>query len=199
MSDYISQQVEAGFATPSEIVDAAVDVFAEDLPSEPLRPIAEELVKTAIEEHMAEQATWPAVTDCDRLDNAFAELEQNGIMCRQNYDLDVSGGQAALKEEMITAAKEGRPIRGGCFFHAQDTDALVEDGSLFLAFSPGPAAKEIVEAAMKHRLDASANEQAAITVAGEIVATLRRHGVDARWGGSTIERIEIPIDWKRRR
>ena len=108
MGEFVDQQVAAGFAAPDEITEWAVKCFSDDLPATSLRPIAEGLVTLAVEAHLEQQATWPAVTDCDRLDNAFAELEQNGIMRRQDYDIDLSGGNAALTEEMKIRVR-GRP------------------------------------------------------------------------------------------
>ena len=69
---------------------------------------------------------------------------------------------------------------------------VLEAGSLFLAFGPGPAADEIIEAVKEtsesDRVDGSSKsaaiEQAMITVASEIVATLQASRV-----GRPMERL----------
>ena len=114
MGVFIDRQVTAGFATPDEIAAGAVMVFSDDLSSQTLRPIAEELVKRDVENHLKEQATWPDVTDCDRLDSDFAELERHGIFCRQNYD--AKDGHAELQDETQRAVREGSPNSWLLFF-----------------------------------------------------------------------------------
>ena len=228
-----------------------------------------DMVTDAIDQHMYEQSTWPAVTDCDLLDRAFAELEGRGILCRQNYCSCPSDGHAELVDEMEIARKAGRDVRGYAFFDQQVTDMAIHNGTLCLAFGPGPATDEEISAIarvllpewrdkmdaaattfvpadhvgprgpakwlrgrwvrmllptsrpsrMKSTLeqirqtvkkDLKANRFAAITKSSatievisklgrEILETLRRHGLDARWNGSILECIQIEMDWKRRR
>jgi hypothetical protein len=43
------------------------------------------------------------------------------------------------------------------------------------------------------------NELAVFKVATEVLDTLRRHGLDATWEGLSERRIEVRMDWKRRR
>jgi hypothetical protein len=197
MGAFIDRQVAAGFATPDEIADGAVTVFSDDLSSQTLRPIAEELVKRAVETHLKEQATWPAVTDCDRLDSAFAELERHGIFCRQNYG--AKDGHAELQDETQRAFEKGRVIRGYCFFDVQDTDKAIESGALFLAFGPGPVADEEILPTTKESIRDGSYEHEGTAAAREIVATLQHHGLDAQWGGTVGEGIQIKMDWRRRR
>ena len=200
MSIFIDRQVAAGFAAPDEIADGAVRVFSGDVASQTLRPIAEELIKRAVENHLKEQETWPAVTDCDRLDSAFAELERHGILCRQNYGS--TDGHAELEDETLLALEKGRVLRGYCFYVGQDTDKAIESGSLFLAFGPGPVAEEEMLPVSEERIRDVMNgfskvEHVGTAVAREIVATLQYHGLNAQWSGSIMESIQIQMDWKR--
>jgi len=265
MRELIARDIATGFEAPADIVTSVVDLFASDYPDTPaasLREMAEELVTRAIQEHVEAQAKWPAATDCDRLDRAFAELEEKGILCRQNFSDCLSGGHDAMQKEVAGAREQGRDIRGYTFFHAQDTDAVIESGAVFLAFGAVPASDEHVALAVLSTLVESEDgsipadheqpvrfKQAVITqwreanpscpvpttvaealrvvagmvrnapplvrlswmnmspehelavfrVANEIVDTLRRHGLDARWEGRSECRIEVPMDWKRRR
>lgn len=259
---FIESDVVAGFDTPAEIVEGVLCAFSDEVLVETLRPLAEKLVARSVEKQRDEQADWPDVTDNDRLDAAFKELEeQYGILARQNYSDCLTGGHAALQEEVARARDEGRMIRGYTFFHAQDTDIVVECGRLFLAFGtlatdeevarailpklleneeaplpedreqPLDLKQEIMEkwremftdlplpptvaealgivqrsvrsAPMLERLGwmtmSPKNELAVFKVANDVVDVLQRHGLDATWEGLSERRIEVRLDWKRRR
>ncbi len=203
MRDLIDREVAVGFVPQDDIGLEAVDDYSGHVPFPILRPISKRLAKIAIKKHMEEQATWPAVTDFDRLDRAFAELEQHGIMCRQDYHSGWTAGHASMLKELLSESKKGREIRGYCFHSERDTDVVLKHGLLLLAFGPKPAAEEIPDTSEENRLEASsrssASEQAAIAVGLEIVGALQRHGLNAHWSGSLDERIQIQMDWKRRR
>ena len=69
---HIKRKVAGGFAPPEQVVSQATETFYDEVDPSVLRPHAERLTREAIAEHLREQATWPKVTDCDRLDAAFA-------------------------------------------------------------------------------------------------------------------------------
>ena len=142
-SNSLRQRLRLAFAKPAEIVDDVVDRFSDERPERLLRPIAEELVKTAIAKHLAAQESWPAESDCDRLDNAFAELERNRILCRQDYTDCQTCGNAELMREMQASVQAGGDPAATASYHNQDTDAVLETGLLFLAYGPGPGSEEI--------------------------------------------------------
>ena len=85
MRGYIQRKTAAGFDAPEDIVNSAVEVFSDDQEPEVLRPIAERLMREAVQSHLAAQWEWPSVTDCDLLDRAFVELERAGVVCRQDF------------------------------------------------------------------------------------------------------------------
>ncbi len=262
MRAIIETDVTAGFGTPAQIVEGVVYAYSDDLPAETLRPIAEKLVAKAMQKHLEAQAEWPEVTDNDRLDAAFAELEQHDILARQNYSDCITGGHDEMQKEVARAREQGREIRGYTFFHMQDTDHVVKTGILHLAYGTRPATDEEVALAYLRQLleneDAPLpaeleqpvqfkqavieklrekdpafpvpstvaealrvlqgvvknipllerlglmstvpkNELAVFKVANEILDTLRRHGLDATWDGLSERRIEVRLDWKRRR
>jgi hypothetical protein len=264
----IEKQVAAGFDARADIVTSVVARFSDRFPAASLRPDVEDLVTRTVARRLKAQSYWPEITDCDLLDRAFAELEQNGILCRQNYGHCLTCGHAALRDEAETARREGRNVRGYTFFHAQDMDAVL-DGNLDLAFglprataeefetiilallprlgdndgdsaaAPGPAnpgqpvrlrqrssgdlctwnlsaglltiGGETLQAIrtalptlpphkrLALRDAALALGSALSTVACEVVATLRRHGIDATWVGQLHVRIEGRLHWQKRR
>ena len=201
LRDFVNREVAAGFAAPEAIVHRAVNRFFRRAWPALLLPVyAKGAVKSALAKHLEAQAKWPATTDCDRLDNAFAELEQKGIFCRQNTGAD---GQAAIEKylKFPYAFGERPDFRGYVFFLEQDTAFVLEHGLLFLTFGPGATAEEILDASKESRPDelnrASEIKEATLAVAREVVETLKRHGLNAQWNGLPQERIRIPMVWRR--
>ncbi|HEX8905836.1 MAG TPA: hypothetical protein VF771_13380 [Longimicrobiaceae bacterium] len=178
----IEADVAAGFYDDYEVVERAVDCFSDEVDPAELEPVAERLTAAAFEAHARAQATWPAVTDCDRLDAAFAELERRGIVARQNFSCCMNCGTSEIWGEVADAQAEGRVIHGCTFYHEQDTQRAAEGGGVFLAFQ---ASEE--------------GDQAAVRVGREIVDVLRAHGLSPEWTGTADRRIDVPLDWKRRR
>jgi hypothetical protein len=178
----IEQDVAAGFSTPEEIVQSAVDIFSDDHDPTVLRPIARRLFGQAIAKHVAAQAAWPDVTDCDRLDQAFAELEERGIVARQNFADCGTCGVAEIGGEIDAVRKRGRKVRGYTFYHMQDTESAVDGGGLYLNYG-----------------SVDDGEKAALAIANEVVGALKRRGLDTDWDGSWKRRIGVKLDWKRRR
>ncbi len=124
--------------------------------------------------------TWPQ-TDCDKLDAAFAELERKGIVARQNLACCTNCGSKDIRDEMELLSRRGQAVRGGTFYHAQDTEAVVEGQGIHLAYC---ALEE--------------GEDCALEIAREIVATIMRHGLPVMWDGKCETRIFVRMDWKRR-
>lgn len=179
--DYVWREVAVGFVDPSGIAESAVEMFEEDADADLLEPVARRLVAEAVAEHRAAEATWPDVTDCDRLDEAMAELTRGGIVCRQNFSCCGNCGVVEIGAEIEDEEAAGVVARGFAFYHHQDAQAAAEGYGIYLnygATEPG--------------------EAAALGVAGELVATLGRHGLATRWDGRVANRIKVELDWKRR-
>lgn len=176
----ITPAVQAGFDGEDEIIEMATDYLIDEWPEEDpfrLEALVERLTRTALQAHLAAQATWVTPTDCDRLDAAFATLDQQGITARQNFACCQSCGHAEIRGEMPAAA------RGYTFYHQQDTEHVVADGTLFLAFS-----------------SVSKADEDDIAIGHEIVAALQEAGLTVEWNGSFRSRILVKnLDWKKRR
>jgi hypothetical protein len=125
---YIRHEIAAGFDSPDEIVASAFEMLDDEIDPALLRPHAQRIVREVLDMHLAEQATWPAVTDCDRLDAAFAALEAAGIVCRQNFSCCGTCGAGEIWDEMAAAGRAGLHVRGYVFYHVQDTESAVEGG-----------------------------------------------------------------------
>jgi hypothetical protein len=182
MREYVRRYVVAGFDSPSLIPESIVEVFCDDADEEVLRPIAERLTREAVTAHVREQASWPDVTDCDRMDDAFAELNRSGIVCRQNFSCCGNCGVAEIGAEIQAERARGLVVRGYAFYHMQDTESAAEGYGLYLNYG-----------------SIEDGEAAALQVAQTIVAALERHGLTTEWNGRVDTRIHVRLDWKRRR
>jgi hypothetical protein len=182
MRAYIARKVAAGFNSSSDIIRDAVEVHAEEAEPSVLQPLAARMAQEEVEAHLRAQATWPDVTDCERLDDAFAELNDRGIVCRQDFSCCGNCGVYEIGGEMHAQRVAGRTVRGYAFYHMQDTGGAVERGGLYLNYG-----------------SAEQGEDAAVKVGREIVAALERHGLKTTWNGRWDTRIGVELDWKRRR
>lgn len=180
--DQIRRDVASGFYDEDAILTNASDAFADDLSPDELRPLAQKLLRQALAEQRAAERLWPDETDCDRLDAAFAALEESGVIARQNFSCCGNCGATEIWDEVRAAEDAGGAARGYAFYHMQDTESAVDGGGLYLNYG---ACDE--------------GEDAALAVAREIVAELEAHGLETRWDGSWDQRIGVALDWKRRR
>ncbi|MFI8619283.1 DUF6891 domain-containing protein [Acidovorax sp. NPDC077693] len=137
----------------------------------------------AIQTHEKSKAGWPQTTDCDRLDAAFDELGQRGIITLQNAGYTQSDGYSDVISDYYEAADPSL-FFGYCFFHGQDLARAIDGGGLFLAFGP---------------LDASKEGSDGLRVGNLVADELRRAGFEVCWDGTFDQRIHLPaFDWKRR-
>jgi hypothetical protein len=183
LHEFVQLQVAAGYLPLAAIVDQAVEIFS-DLVIDPAsaRAAATAVADRAVAAHRGAQASWPPVTDCDRLDAAFTELDGAGVLARQHYRCCATCATQDILEELQQADKAGRPARGYTFFHVQDTEHAVGGEALYLSYGT-----------------AETGSTAAVAVGHEVVDTLRRHGLEPSWNGRVAHRICLPLQWQRRR
>lgn len=178
----VKRDVAAGFLEPDEIIRSVVEVLADDAEPEALRVAAVDATTKALAAHALAQSQWPAVTDCDRLDTAFAKLESLGIISRQNFSCCGTCGAGEIIDEMAVAAEQGHKVVGYTFYHAQDTESAADGYGLFLSYGTD-----------QH------DEAQALEVARQVIGALEAQGLTATWDGTWSKRIAVTIDWKRRR
>jgi hypothetical protein len=169
-------QVAAAFDDADEIVECLCEIYSDDAPEEEVRPVAERATAEAVREHLAAEKTWPIPTDCDRLDRAFAALEKAGVVARQNWTCCQTCGHAEIGAELADDSI------GYTFYHQQDTESAVEGYGICLAYGATSDAPGATAA-----------------IARRVVEVLEREGLRVDWNGSTDRRIEVSLDWKRRR
>jgi hypothetical protein len=177
----LRQRLRAGYLTPKQIVAEAIDEFAEAIPRRELRELAEDTLDLEIEQLLVEQMEWPKITDCDRLDRAFSELESRGILARQNYWCCAACGSTAIAAEMRTQSRKKRPVRGYTFFDQQSTESAVEGKRLRLNFGA-----------------TAGGEAEHVAIGREVVAALKIHKLAVKWSGKYAQHIQVKLEWKRR-
>jgi len=143
---------------------------------------AKTVVELEINKLIQEQATWPSVTDYDKLINAMKRLESKGIVARENFTCCGTCGQAEIGGEIEKCRSEGKEIDGYVFFHEQGTESAVEGYGI--NFSYGSAIKE-----------ASDEDHVAI---GKLLADeMRTAGLKVDWNGQLSMCVMVDLDWKR--
>ncbi len=182
MRSFIETHAKAGFDSEEVVVADALDYMEGEAEPSFLLPHAKTIARRAFDRLREEQSTWPEVTDCDRLDAAFEELDYSGIISRQNFWCCQTCGNDAIGGEMQLAFDDGREVRGYTFYHMQDTENAAEGGGVNLCYG-----------------SVEEPEESRIAMAQEIVRTIEKHGLHPVWNGDLKRRIEVPLDWKRRR
>ena len=128
--EYVERYVRYGLYRPAEIERiVGEDVLGGELPRARVRA----LVKSEVARQRAEQESWPPVTDCDRLDEAFAALQAAGILAIHNAGFTPSEGISEMSEQYHAAGGKKSAIVGYCFYHRQDMEYSLEHRSLGLA------------------------------------------------------------------
>lgn len=189
LRERIENQVAEGFSERDEIIERAIE-SAEDEYQEytrdELEPKVTELTDAAIAAHHKRQARWKRETDCDRLDQAFAELERQGVVARQNFTCCSTCGHYEIGDEIAAFRKQKKkksaPVSGYAFYHMQDTESAVEGGGLYIKY------------------DTLSNDEAQKVAVGEaIVAALTAAGLRPEWDGDPNTGVFVRVAWRKRR
>jgi hypothetical protein len=169
--------VWSGLYTPTEVQSLIDGMLVDGADEEMLR----EAVEPEFNAKAEEEASWPAVTDCDRLDQAFDALNLHGIIALHNAGYEMSDGLEDVTEALETLGRKN--FQGYCFYHFQDVEGAAVGEGLMIAFGA---------------LDDDETKKFGI---GRLVQTvLEEVDLKVDWDGDPEERLDIPaFDWKRRR
>ena len=182
LRSFISHQIEEGFDSAHDIIENAADYAIERHGRDDLKPQIKTFTIDQIAQHQLQQGAWGPSTDCDRLDQAFAALNQSAIVARQNFSCCTNCGQTEIWDE-IDKVEQHHPVEGYVFYHFQCIEHAMQCGQLMLAYGT-----------------VYDDEDALTAVANKIVAELRRAGLNATWQGSPYHPIVIQnFVWRRRR
>jgi uncharacterized protein DUF6891 len=179
---FIAYRVREGFESVHDIVENATDYAYETHGREDLQPEIKRITAELIAAHRAEEAGWEGPTDCDRLNEAFAALNEQGIVARQDFSCCNNCGFTEIWDE-VEQEERRRPVEGYVFYHLQCTERAIKSGQLLMAYG---CIEDDTEAL--HR------------VANKVVAELRQVGLNASWQGTAYHPIVVDgIVWRRRR
>jgi hypothetical protein len=182
LREFIEYRVREGFETAQKIVENACSWAWFRYKRDDLLPEVERLTSEALTAHQAEQATWGPTTDCDRLDTAFAALNEQGIVARQDFSCCNNCGFTEIWDE-IEEVEKLQPVEGYVFYHLQCTEEAIKTGQLLMAYGCIEDNHEVFQ-----------------RVGNKIVAELRQADLNASWGGTTSHPIVVEgIVWRRRR
>lgn len=188
LRQYIRIRIAMGFDEAASIIENAVEIYALE-EGDAATAAAAALYHEVSAAHEAGQPSWPAVTDCDRLDAAFERLNDLGIMARHHWTCCGNCGRAEMPDEFERLGGEwlGTPIIGYTFYHQQDSEAAAEGDGVCLGYgSTEPAESE------------SAYEAQSLRIARMVRDVLHEHGLRVEWDGSYSKRLSVEMDWKRR-
>lgn len=181
MLELVDKWIWYGFHSPDEL-DEQIDLDSDD-EVEVVRVKA--YAADMLRRKRAAEATWPAQTDCDRLDRAFARLAQQGFCVLQFPDsgYTLAHGEEAVVERLTADGQRPDRYTAYCFYHAQDIDSAREGEGLMLAFG-STQSEDIADFVRAGRLVCQALEQ---------------EDLKADWDGTANRRIHIPgFRWQRR-
>jgi hypothetical protein len=179
---FIALEIQAGFRSRETIINEAVEYMLDEYSPEWLEEKAASITDELLAWHYSEQLLWQDVTDCDRLDEAFAELDRMGIVARHDFSCCQTCGHIEIGDEIDSTCSQHN-VSGYVFYHQQDTDTVVQHGYLYLAYGA-----------------VSGKESESLMIAHQVCDVLQKHGLETDWNGSIHTRICIPmLEWKRRR
>lgn len=184
--------VWAGFLDRAEIIEAIPEILG--------ITVDESSVAALVDAELARKAeaerTWPERTDCDRLDAAFAALNERGILAKQFAGYTQGDGLSDVSEALSEAEAEGEDkYTGYCFYTAQDVESLLDGRrELYLGFGTNlEQASEVLQAL------GAPNNVGAVEAGRLICEVFKEFDFDTRWDESPGTRIAVlNIDWKRR-
>jgi hypothetical protein len=185
----IRAHLAEGFHAPENFAPDIIEGLADEHDEAEVRRVVDELLPILVAEREADMRSWHRVTDCDRLDAAFEELNARGVMARHNWWCCRNCGRSAMPDEFqrLDGEWEGRPIIGYAFYHNQDTERAVEGGGIYLGY--GSCESADTEAAYEAR---------SVEVARMAVDALERHGLKVTWDGTYDTCPRIDLLWQRR-
>ncbi len=140
LREIVQRHVKEGFAERIEIVEQSLCELVEDTPRQQLLRLIEHMTDEALACHHKEERRWAYLTDCDRLDRAFAAMEEAGVIARQHFSCCNNCGhkeinlEARRKAHLAKVGKNDRAIRGYAFYHRGDTERAAKSGILYITF-----------------------------------------------------------------
>jgi hypothetical protein len=171
LRDYARLQVRSGLLAEAEQLTEVTEAVAAEMPGIDAAILARAWIAAARQELLAEQATWPATTDVDRLRAAFVECQQHGVKVLAGAE-DHWAARKLLDDE-------GNSLQGVIWFLPTDVWHAIDNPML--------------ELNLWHASGANAAPGDALL--DGVLGCLTRHGLSAHFDEG---RIEVVARWQRR-
>jgi len=206
LKQYIERHIKEGFLQRDEIIASTIVEFRGEIGGADFYQAVSATVDKYLARYLIMESGWVTATDCDKLDKAFCELEKRGIVARQHFACCndcghqemqsevrrvLGRGRARKRDRVIKAVNEAMTqasqamtdLKGFAFFHQQDTQRAIKQGTLFLTFD-----------------SLEKNVEKAVEVGATVVDVLKDVGFVVTWNGSYLQRIAVTkVSWRKRR
>jgi len=140
------------------------------------------LIAAEVAAKRAAEQTWPAVTDCDRLDRAFLALEQQGVIALHRAGFTQSDGLEEVEDAYQEAGGESSDYAGHCFYTEQDQEGALDGSGLCIGFG-----------------HLTGDDAKGVEVGRKLRAALEREGLTVEWDGTIKSRLFVNgFLWQRR-
>jgi hypothetical protein len=176
---YVRDMLQDGYLGVEAMIRETVYLMED---GEGVSPVSQEQAREIVErlwlDRLDEQEKWTGPTDPDRLERAFAALEDDGIVAREDFTCCRGCGMSE-----IGAEADGKPgVRGFVFFHHQGTRGAAQGHGLSLYYGGFDGSEETTQA-----------------VGHQVVAALTAAGLSAQWDGDPGKAIDVkPLEWRKR-
>lgn len=188
-ASFLRSSLVEGFVPAEELPAFAAAALSSEFDTNEVHRAAARLLPKMAARREREMRSWPRVTDCDRLDAAFEELNTLGIMARHDWTCCGTCGRTAMEDEFDDLGGEwdGVPITGYVFYHMQATAEAAEGHGLYLCF--GSCCEDENDAVF---------ESASLEVRVKVCDVLTGHGLAVEWDGTLESPLFVDMKWQRR-
>lgn len=159
---------------------------------------------------LAEEQGWDGPGDHAKVEAAFAELAEQGVVGRMSFTCCQTCGTAEIDDERtpVDGVPDGEYAYaewGYTFFHEQDAERLTDEPStLFLSYSTFCPAPDVDPSLIERWRSGDESLRAEVVAASDAAAghrvadALRGQGLDVDWDGDTGQRIQVAISsWRK--
>ena len=181
VKDEISVMVRAGFYDQDRIIN----IFLEEMyaPGDLNADEVKEQIDNDIKKLEFEKINWPSVTDCDKINIIFSNINNNKIVALQNVGNTQSDGYEDSMA-VYNCRDDKHEIIGYCYYHGQDLERVIRTGMLFIAFGP---------------IDPNLEEKDGPKIGNIIKDEFEKFGFLVDWNGTFNKRICVKnIIWQKR-
>jgi hypothetical protein len=180
--DSIRYRVWSGYYDADEVFDSIIDDVWFDSDDEDDKWLRTEIQREFQKKRKAERS-WPAVTNCDRLDRVFESLRSQGVLTRHRCGLTIQDGLDVIDQLHAEAGGKRSGLAGYCFYHLQDMEAAMwGDVGLWVAFGSFPP-----------------NRPRTVAIGQLVREEFERAGFMVEWDGTADSRLLLKgFRWQRR-